>query len=479
MAAAMHPPLPTSEDAFAHDERISFSRLDNKYLAVNDEDGTELEFDAATRKWVLPADDHDEEHHHHHQNAHLAELARSGSSTTEQDVSASRKRKDAPLNGNEVCAARPSRRLASPPVHASGSRSHFSHAGPSSSSASASTSQGWSLSDAEANVTTSDRRTNQDPFLHQGPHDSTTNNNNDDNTAPIKKLRPAKKQKPPPAPRQNTAVYVTGLPTDATADEVHELFSRKAGVVAEEIDSGRPRIKMYTDDSGAFKGDALVVFFKPQSVEMAIMLLDDTDLRIEPSGKGSGRMRVQAADASYKKTKYDEGGGDAADGKGKAPEAAKAQPQQQQSRADRDRDRQKIIKKTQKLDAKLADWSDDEGPGAARAAEATASKWDRLVVLRHMFTLAELEEDPAALLEIKEDIREECAKLGAVTNVVLFDEEPDGVVSVKFREPQAAQACIAMMHGRSFDGRVVEATLATGREKFQKSKKGQGDEGDD
>ncbi|KAG7131566.1 Splicing factor U2AF-associated protein 2 like [Verticillium longisporum] len=416
--ATMHPPLPTSEDAFAQDDRISFSRLDNKYIAVNDEDGTELEFDQATRKWVLPPDhDDDNERELQQQDAHLAELAQSGSTTTAQDVSASRKRKDAPRNGNE-----------DPDDSAPDSGSQ---------------------TPAEA--------------------------------APAKRPRPAKKPKAPPAPRQNTAVYVTGLPRDATADEVHELFSRKAGVVAEEIDSGRPRIKMYTDEQGGFKGDALVVFFKPQSVDMAIMLLDDTDLRVEPSGRGSGRMRVQAADASYKKTTYDDNGAAAAaaaDAKGKAPEGAAPLPpkHQQQSRADRDRDRQKIIKKTQKLDAKLADWSDDD---TAALPTAAASKWDRLVVLRHMFTLAELEEDPAALLEIKEDVREECAKLGAVTNVVLFDEEPDGVVSVKFRDPLAAQACIAMMHGRSFDGRVVEASLATGREKFRRSKGGQADEEDE
>ena len=46
------------------------------------------------------------------------------------------------------------------------------------------------------------------------------------------------------------------------------------------------------------------------------------------------------------------------------------------------------------------------------------------------------------MLDIKEDIREECAKLGEVTNVVLFDKEPDGVASVRFSTPEAANACI-------------------------------------
>jgi HIV Tat-specific factor 1 len=199
---------------------------------------------------------------------------------------------------------------------------------------------------------------------------------------------------------------------------------------------------------------------------MAIMLLDDTDFRITSSGTREGRIRVQAADSSYKKTQYDQenSGQNGASGPGSN---GQGQSNLERRPQNRDRDRQKIIKKTQKLDAKLADWSDDESYPAP--GEST-SRRDKTVILRSMFTLEELEEDPAALLEIKEDIRDECAKLGTVTNVVLFDLEAEGIVSVKFKEPEAAAACIKLMHGRSFDGRTVEAFLATGAEKFSKSK---------
>lgn len=314
----------------------------------------------------------------------------------------------------------------------------------------------------------------------------------------------------PPAPRQNTAIYVTGLPLDATAEEVHDVFSRKCGVIAEEIDSGRPRIKMYTDAQGNFKGDALVVFFKPQSVDMAVMLLDDSEFRFSPSGGGrgeDGRMRVMPADSSYKKTNNDagsnahvagpaggkrntvitgdeprpgEGDGEAAagdgNGNGNGTRAGSADhARQRQSH----QERQKIIRKTQKLAAKLADWDDDEPSslpsGRPNAppdmSKAGSKRWDKVVILTHMFTLQELDEDPAALLDIKEDIRDECAKLGEVTNVVLFDQEEEGIVSVKFATPEAAEACVRVMHGRSFDGRTVEAYFATGKERFRKSKK--------
>jgi len=38
-----------------------------------------------------------------------------------------------------------------------------------------------------------------------------------------------------------------------------------------------------------------------------------------------------------------------------------------------------------------------------------------------MFTLAELQEDPTLLIDLKEDTREECKLLGEVTNVTLYD----------------------------------------------------------
>ena len=101
------------------------------------------------------------------------------------------------------------------------------------------------------------------------------------------------------------------------------MFSRY-GVIAEEIDHGKPRIKLYTDDNGNFKGDALVVYFRAESVELACQMLDDSYFRLGESGSG-GKMSVVAADFSYKTQK------DAPAGKTAS------------------KDRKKIIKKTQKL----------------------------------------------------------------------------------------------------------------------------------
>ena len=78
-----------------------------------------------------------------------------------------------------------------------------------------------------------------------------------------------------------------------------------------------------------------------------------------------------------------------------------------------------------------------------------------------------------------QNIREECEKLGEVTNVVLYDLEQDGVVSVKYKKPESAAACVELMDGRAFGGQRVEAYIPSERLKFQRSKDNNDDAGED
>lgn len=75
--------------------------------------------------------------------------------------------------------------------------------------------------------------------------------------------------------------------------------------------------------------------------------------------------------------------------------------------------------------SKLDDWdsADEEDPLAPSggAPPPGNSRFARVVVLKHMFTLKELEEDPSLALDLKEDVREEAESIGTVTNVVLYD----------------------------------------------------------
>ena len=49
------------------------------------------------------------------------------------------------------------------------------------------------------------------------------------------------------------------------------------------------------------------------------------------------------------------------------------------------------------------------------------NRFNRVVVLKGMFAPADIDKDPALLLELKEDVREECETMGQVTSCTLFD----------------------------------------------------------
>lgn len=95
-ATEPHPShFPTDPTEFDSDERISFSKLDNKFVLVL-EDGTEFEFDDALKRWIPVLDD-----------ALLEEQQRayavSGVDESEPVDATRKKRKQEYVNGDEVC----------------------------------------------------------------------------------------------------------------------------------------------------------------------------------------------------------------------------------------------------------------------------------------------------------------------------------------------------------------------------------------
>lgn len=64
-----------------------------------------------------------------------------------------------------------------------------------------------------------------------------------------------------------------------------------------EDDEGKPKVKLYQSEDGTFNGDALVVYYKEESVDLAVTLLDDAELRL---GEADTRMKVQRAEYGHK-----------------------------------------------------------------------------------------------------------------------------------------------------------------------------------
>ncbi|KAF9438037.1 hypothetical protein BGZ76_010086 [Entomortierella beljakovae] len=234
-------------------------------------------------------------------------------------------------------------------------------------------------------------------------------------------------------PKPISSVFVTGLPIDTDIEEVAETF-KKGGVFMED-EKGAPKIKLYTDKEGRRNGEGLVTYLRHESVALAIDLLDDTEFR---PGVEKGRIRVQQAQFKEKE---------------KPPTSTNLSEDQ----------KKKVQKKFQKLEKKLDWFEDDENL-------VKAEKWNKVCILKHMFTIQELEADPTLLLDLKEDIREECEKVGEVTNVIIYDLNPEGVVSVRFKDKESAELCVKLMSGRYFAGQKVIAEIYDGHTRYEAHK---------
>ncbi len=259
----------------------------------------------------------------------------------------------------------------------------------------------------------------------------------------IEELKEQERNKPKSPPQ--TGVYITNLPSDTTLEEIEDAFG-KLGTIGENLITGEKKIKLYRNEENQFKGDALVVYLKPESVDLAIEMLDGIQWR--PLSKET--IHVEKADFSHKES----------DSKAHNKDLTEEQ-------------KQVIKKRLQRLKSRSDDWKDDiQVEYERRQAE---ERFKHFVVLKNVFDLKTSEDD---LFEIKQDIREGCEEIGSVTNVVLYDLEPEGIVSVRFSSKDDAARCAQEMNGRYFDGKKLEAFIYDGKSKYRRKEVSKEDQSD-
>lgn len=115
--------FPTDPAEFENDDRISFSKLDNKYIAVQESDGTEFEFDAQLKRWIPLADEDEEALILQQQSAYLSAApaseshSRNGKKRKQDDLEVSCARWCPPEAVARFLSAHPSFHIPSPMMH--------------------------------------------------------------------------------------------------------------------------------------------------------------------------------------------------------------------------------------------------------------------------------------------------------------------------------------------------------------------------
>uniref|UniRef100_A0A2K5D2D9 17S U2 SnRNP complex component HTATSF1 n=1 Tax=Aotus nancymaae TaxID=37293 RepID=A0A2K5D2D9_AOTNA len=213
---------------------------------------------------------------------------------------------------------------------------------------------------------------------------------------------------------RNTNVYVSGLPPDITVDEFIQLMS-KFGIITRDPQTEEFKVKLYKDNQGNLKGDGLCCYLKRESVELALKLLDEDEIRGYKSHVEVAKFQLKGEyDASKKKKCKD-------------------------------------YKKKLCMQQKQLDWRPE------RRAGPSQMRHERVVIIKNMFHPMDFEDDLLVLNEIREDLRVQCSKFGQNRKLLLFDRHPDGVASVSFRDPEEADYCIQTLDGRWFGGRQITA----------------------
>ena len=229
-------------------------------------------------------------------------------------------------------------------------------------------------------------------------------------------------------------IYVTGLPPDTHEDEVAVYFS-KAGVLALDPETQKPKIKLYRSlDHLSCKGDASICYARPESVDLAVQILDESHFRPPTTTLNDSSSSTWSL-VSVQRAKFEK---------------------HTQEQDDTRFNQRKLISSKKRKIARLAamqatDWNDAD----TNTRIVGGIKGLRIIVLKHMFTPGTTTDDDFELLE--KEIFSDCSQCGTVEKITVFSQHLDGIVIVKFSSPSAATCAIQSFHGKERHGKNIEA----------------------
>ncbi|KAK6202839.1 uncharacterized protein RJT21DRAFT_81882 [Scheffersomyces amazonensis] len=257
----------------------------------------------------------------------------------------------------------------------------------------------------------------------------------------ISKLKQEVKSSGTKSETSTNAVFVSNLPNDISNKELDEIFS-KYGILSQDYNTGENRIKMYYDENNTFKGEATIFYHSKESVPLAVEMLDNTPIR--PHSK-----LIKVEPATFTET----------------TNSSKKENAKSKIRTRTSKDQQKLNRAKEALNKKLSVWDDEDTTSTTK----DISIGSKVVVVEDMFRVDEYQQDPLLGSDIKEDIKEECVKLGIahdISKIIIYD--ISAVVMIKFKSYTSSQKCIDSFDGRYFDGLKLRASPFSGQ-KFERT----------
>ena len=231
-------------------------------------------------------------------------------------------------------------------------------------------------------------------------------------------------------------IYVSGLPKDTNEEEVAAYF-QKVGIIDLDPETQKPKVKLYRTKKGEngnsqvaeLKGDASICYARPESVELALQILDENLFRDD------NKLSVQRAKFEQHGTLDTKKGG------------------------------RRVVSEAKRKVARLAalqavGW--DEGENGRIAG---GLKGLRIVVLMNMFDPKEIQQDKndIKLQTLEKEVHAECEAFGVVEKITVFSKHPSGVIIVKFTQPNAASDCMNNLNGKiRGNGRKIDASYWDG-----------------
>ena len=187
----------------------------------------------------------------------------------------------------------------------------------------------------------------------------------------------------------------------------------KCGVVDVDVRTNKPKVKLYKDADGNYKGDGLctyvkvcqnpsiyrtstkhVLCFQIESVELALTIIDGSEI------KPGQKIVVERAKFEMKGETYN----------------PKLKPK---------KIGKKELEKAKKRREKLLAWEPDRLRGER-------SKRDKVIVIENVFNPSDFDRDASLILECSDRLRDQCSKLGTVKKVVVYDKHEKASILQKF-----------------------------------------------